>query len=277
MYEWIVAGTLVVTSLAAVAALFFTRQSIQATNSQLRISEQGQITDRYNAAIANLGSRSIDIRLGGIYALQRLMQDSPRDQPTVIAVLCAFVRDRTMPNRKPHKPPVFPPPTDIQAALTVVGTRNAVRDGRTTVDLDNTQLAKAELAFAKLASADLHGADLRGADLLGTNLDAADLHGADLRGALIERADLRAADLRQADLRGADIERADLQGAVLLGTNLSRAFLGHADFRGALIDDVDFRGADLTSALWPATPVPPGWQRDTDSGRLKRAGTAAAN
>ena len=63
------------TSLAAVAALFFTRQSIQATDSQLRTSEQGQITDRYNAAIANLGSRSIDIRLGGFYALQRLMQD----------------------------------------------------------------------------------------------------------------------------------------------------------------------------------------------------------
>jgi hypothetical protein len=55
VYEWVVAATLVVTSAAAVAALFFTSQSIKATNSQLRISEQGQITDRYNAAIANLG------------------------------------------------------------------------------------------------------------------------------------------------------------------------------------------------------------------------------
>jgi hypothetical protein len=85
---------------AAVAALWFTGQSVRATNAQLQetrkqlqIQEQGQITDRYNAAITNLGSASVDVRLDGIYALQRIMQDSPRDQPTVVAVLCAFVRD----------------------------------------------------------------------------------------------------------------------------------------------------------------------------------------
>ena len=58
-----------------------------------------------------LGPGLIDIRLGGIYALQRLMQDSPRDQSTVIAVLCAFVRDSTTPTRKPHKPPTIGPLT----------------------------------------------------------------------------------------------------------------------------------------------------------------------
>jgi hypothetical protein len=67
--------------LAALLALLFTYQQVNATKVQLRIAEQGQITDRYNAAITNLGSRSIEVRLGGIYALQRLMQDSPRDQP----------------------------------------------------------------------------------------------------------------------------------------------------------------------------------------------------
>lgn len=115
--------------LAAVIALIFTWVAVSATNNQLQITEQGQITDRYNAAITNLGSSSIDVRLGGIYALQRLMQDSPRDQSTVVAVLCAFVRDHT---KSPYVPPapgpgiqVLPlpiqPPTDVQAALTVVG------------------------------------------------------------------------------------------------------------------------------------------------------------
>ena len=99
-----------------------TENQVQIARQGQATAEQGQFTDRYNAAITNLGSRSIDIRLGGIYALQRLMQDSPRDQPTIIAVLCAFVRDRTMPTRKPQKPPTIRPPTDIQAALTVVGT-----------------------------------------------------------------------------------------------------------------------------------------------------------
>jgi hypothetical protein len=91
--------------IAAFIAVFTNYQSQRATNVQLRIAEQGQITDRYNAAVTNLGSRSIEIRLGGIYALQRLMKDSPRDQSTVIAVLCAFVRDQTAPAVKPRKPP----------------------------------------------------------------------------------------------------------------------------------------------------------------------------
>ena len=109
----------------------------------LRVTNKQQISDRYNAAITNLASRSIDIRLGGIYALQSVMQDSPRDQPTVIAVLCAFVRDRTVPARKPHKPPASRPPTDVQAAVTVVGTRNLANDGGPTVpDLNHTQLAR---------------------------------------------------------------------------------------------------------------------------------------
>jgi hypothetical protein len=56
--------------LVAVAALIFTAQSlkatIDATNRQLQIAEQGQVTDRYNNAINNLGSPSVDVRLGGI-------------------------------------------------------------------------------------------------------------------------------------------------------------------------------------------------------------------
>jgi hypothetical protein len=101
--------------------------------SQLQLADQGQITDRYNAAITNLGSPSIEVRLGGIYALQRLMEDSPRDQSTVIAVLCAFVRDRTESAARLGKSRASRLATDIQAALTVVGTRDSAHDGRTTV------------------------------------------------------------------------------------------------------------------------------------------------
>ena len=92
--DWIQISVTALPGLAAVIALIFTSLAIRATGSpSSRSPEQGQITDRYNAAITNLGSPSVDVRLGGIYALQRIMQDSPRDQPTVVAVLCAFVRD----------------------------------------------------------------------------------------------------------------------------------------------------------------------------------------
>src|SRR5262249_10087803 len=128
--DWVAIAASSLPGVAALIALIFAWLSVTATNDQLKIAEQGQITDRYNAAITNLGSPSIDTRLGGIYGLQRLLQDSPRDQPTVVAVLCAFVRDKTAPPAKPQKQsglpqgPLPPPATDIQAAVTVIGTRN---------------------------------------------------------------------------------------------------------------------------------------------------------
>lgn len=38
----------------------------------IRVSQEGQITDRFSKAIDHLGSTSLEIRLGGIYALVRI-------------------------------------------------------------------------------------------------------------------------------------------------------------------------------------------------------------
>jgi uncharacterized protein YjbI with pentapeptide repeats len=273
--------------IAALIALFFSFQSIRATNAQLLIAEQGQITDRYNAAITNLGSSSVDVRLGGIYALQRIMQDSPRDQPTVIAVLCAFVRDHasTTNSRASHlraRPQTSPtpsqPPTDIQAVLTVVSSRNTFHDGSTTVvdftgaQLDGAQLAHAQFANANLSNVQLRanlleanlinadltnadlvrayllGANLRGAGLPYANLTQANLSGADLVHSELGHAQLSDAALRYADLSRADVEGANLTHAFLYSAILSRANLSHAKFTGANLTGANLTGANLTGA-----------------------------
>jgi hypothetical protein len=36
-----------------------------------RLTQQGQITDRYTKAIEQLGAEKLEVRLGGIYALGR--------------------------------------------------------------------------------------------------------------------------------------------------------------------------------------------------------------
>lgn len=67
-----------------------------------RLTQQGQITDRYTKAIEQLGSDKLDVRLGGIYALERIAADSPRDHPTVVEVLSAFVREHGQPPHQYH-------------------------------------------------------------------------------------------------------------------------------------------------------------------------------
>jgi membrane protein implicated in regulation of membrane protease activity len=57
--------TALVAGLAGLAAL----GSLAMASRTFRLSQQGQITDRYTKAIEQLGSDKLDVRLGGIYAL----------------------------------------------------------------------------------------------------------------------------------------------------------------------------------------------------------------
>jgi hypothetical protein len=65
------------------------------------LTEQGQVTERYTKAIEQLGSDKLDIRIGGIYALERIARDSARDHPAVIEVLAAFVREHSHDCQRP--------------------------------------------------------------------------------------------------------------------------------------------------------------------------------
>lgn len=136
-----------VTAFTALAALVFTAMSLTATRDQINVAEQGQITDRYTKAVDQIGIQGVEhleTRLGGIYALERLARDSPRDQSTIIEVLSAFARGNAPVSAGRPVPavpalrlsfPAFPdadsiaclhrPVTlDVQAALTVLGRRD---------------------------------------------------------------------------------------------------------------------------------------------------------
>ncbi len=55
-----------------------------------RLNQAGQITERFTRAIDQLGNSSMDVRLGGIYALERIARDSRHDHPQVMEVLTAI-------------------------------------------------------------------------------------------------------------------------------------------------------------------------------------------
>jgi len=129
--------------LVAGAALVFTalnfdllrRNSEQADQWQRRtheLTEQGQITDRYTKAVEQLGSDKLDVRIGGIYALERIARDSVKDHPTVMEVLTAFIREHSREQwppsdaGSPEQERLTRP--DVHTAITVVGRRVDPRD-----------------------------------------------------------------------------------------------------------------------------------------------------
>ncbi|WP_245939692.1 pentapeptide repeat-containing protein [Stenomitos frigidus] len=155
--------------------------------------QQGQerlITDRFAKAVEQLGSQDIDVRLGGIYSLERIAKDSPKDHWTVMEVLTAYVRNKSsLPKAWEDTPPKKRKPlpavtTDVQSALKVIERRKVKNDPEYRYpNLSHSNLSHADLDVYNLHGFNLNGTSLSGANLLFANLYDANLYGADLNGA----------------------------------------------------------------------------------------------
>ena len=227
-------------TLAQIFAGGFLLLGLYFTWRNLSITEEGKLTDRFSNAVELLGNKTLSVRLGGIYALERIARDSQKDHWTVMEVLTGFVRENARRGSEPEgSMTLFLPAeirTDVQAVLTVIGRRKwidrerhappgqAMKPGEG-LDLSRTNLRNASLsgnfAFANLSGSDLNGANLRDANLTNARLDRADIRGARLMGCNLIGTQLIEANLSGAKLAGADLFAASLIGASLLKTDLS--------------------------------------------------------
>jgi uncharacterized protein YjbI with pentapeptide repeats len=257
---------------AAIAGLYF-------TGHQYGLTEQGQVTDRFTRAVEQLGSDKPDVRLGGIYSLERLARDSTPDRSTIMEVLSAFIRGNAP---APPQPPLQIAavrsvrcaldansliPIDIQAAVTVIGRRDPTVVDLRPIDLSHACLCRANLAGLKLREADLTGTDLRWADLANVQtvghvvteqhlrlkpaVDLSDAHldDANLSHAIAVGAKLTRAHMSYMDLTGVRLTDADLAGATINSGNLTGADLSLADLTGADLWKADLTGANLSNAV----------------------------
>ncbi|GAA3291100.1 pentapeptide repeat-containing protein [Dactylosporangium vinaceum] len=188
------------------------------TYRQLRINRDGQLTDRFTAAIDHLGqdaNSSLAMTLGGIYALERIARDSRSDRSAIQDILAAFIRDRSPWPPRPGELDASTPISDlprlagrlpaVQAALTVLG--------RMPRPISRNQRL-----------------DLRRTDLRRANLQSADLRLVDLEEAHLERAWLRAANLNEASLWGTDLTDAKLHEVKIFNVQGGEAAIWPADF-----------------------------------------------
>lgn len=183
-----------------------------ANEAQLTLAFQGQITDRYTKAVDQLGSDHLDVRVGGIYALERIARNSPPDRAAIEEVLTAYVRDHA---------PWPPPPTfpSLQAIIQRLVTfaqrqRSALQwwKARDTVGQDQDQKG---------------GQDKEGAEPQGPP--------ADVQAAVtvLGRRQLPPDGLRRLDLTGVDLRRAVISS--------SGPYL-HANF-----EEADFSNGNLSA------------------------------
>jgi len=279
--------------LAAAATIIFSIIRIWINERTATATEEGLITDRISKAVEGLGAEktvkdqdgestkpNLEVRIGAIYALERIAQDSLRDHIQIMEILCAYIRENA-PLRETEKNPfeiwqdtvsddpnadkpkmpgweeivdwanTLPKPrTDIQVALEVIG-RRAPRQIK--VERDATVRGSKVGYRLDLRSTCLQGADLSELEFTHclfnqAQLQGADLNEAQLQGARLSKAQLQGAVLFEAQLQGAHLSEAQLQGADLEGAQLQGAYLFGAQLQRADLNRAQLQGAYLIGA-----------------------------
>jgi hypothetical protein len=237
---------------------------------QTNADRQRRITESFSKAVEQLGSDKLEVRLGGIYSLERISKESPDDYWPVMENLTAFVRERSRPNEAERNSQDLEqrvsrrayflwqeagrpdgraedfwadaaaqeefgePATDVAAVLTVI-----MRRSKQSRERESVNYWVLDLRGAILKQCDLYNVHLEGANLRSAHLERANLYDAHLEGA----------GLIAAHLEGAYLNDAHLEGAALNRANLERANLGDAHLEGAYLSNAHLEGADLYGAM----------------------------
>ncbi|MFI5914006.1 pentapeptide repeat-containing protein [Dactylosporangium sp. NPDC051541] len=248
----------IIALVAAAASAFAAFQAVDSTREQTDTTRRGQLTDRFTAAVDQLGSDRQEVRLGGIYALEQVAKEDPSYQPVVIGILSAFVRLHGIPSTSAAPAGnVAQDHADAYAAFTVIARRNPDIANKDIVDLSHASLVGVNLSKVN-HNAYLQSALMSGVDLSDANLDRAYMAGATLDHAVLSRVrmignlssiNLEGSILVDASLPGARIQDGDLRGANLTRAKLNGAYLAHASMIDAILIGADLGGADLRAAF----------------------------
>jgi uncharacterized protein YjbI with pentapeptide repeats len=269
----------VLTAIGAVALLFqlgYTRESTKAATRTQQVTEQGQVTDRFYKAIEQLASAPTDVRMGALFALERIAQDSDRDYEQVMSIIAAYVRQRAKLSAAQFlEPPTSGTPVgeDIQVAMTILGrrTKRFMAGEVTPIDLSETDLTRVRLRDANFNGARFQGCYLDEAEFVGGSFQGTDFSGVVARSAKFERCLLGDADFTYAHLNAAGFTDLQLDPTdEWLRPDVSRVegMLDGVDFWEAKLHKTRFSVSDLSRCkgvrkvqldkAWvaPGTPLP---------------------
>ncbi len=254
-----------------------------------------KVTNRGDWKVFTETVPNLEVRIGAIYALERISQDSPRDHIQIMEILCAYIHENA-PADKTQALPEAPwdpksetdeplkgaaiegaggqrfvvhrvaskawrraqslnPRTDVQIAFDVIGRRDEAQFAR-----ERGEKRQGGHGYRlDLRDVNLRGVDLSQRDLRHAGLSGARMEGADLNGARMEGADLSGAWMKGADLIEARMEGANLFAASMEGANHSGARMRRANLKGAQME-----GATLFQARMEEADLSGAWMEGAD-------------
>jgi len=211
------------------------------------IDRQEQFVDRFDRAISLLGSPHEEIRLSGIYALDRMLTDSNPERETILKILTAILRHKLQSADEVGHTRSDEVEAVISALKRYLGLNS--KTNKLALNLGSMHLSGVHLNWLNLTRVDFSRSILDKAEMRKVNLTGGDLSDASLAGADLSYSDLTAVNLANANLSGAL-----LNGTVLTDASLQGTFLRGVDLSGT----IGLTTGQILSAITDrATRLPP--------------------
>lgn len=297
-------------ALAAIIGLPFLIWRSVVAQSMATTAQQGLITDRINKAVEGLGAQktvraqkksssgvpqfqldqggnpdvrlpiineltepNLEVRIGSIYALERIAQDSDRDHIRIMEILCAYIRENA-----PARDAKNPDFDDWEFCHEFENNNERVEyeklykkrfgmhfhaSGKDAGELGQWAFELPELSTDIGAALNVIGrrlqrqidlentAKMRGGavgyqlDLRRTNLQRAEIFGLNFQNAILFEARLEGANLIETCFKGANLRGARINAVFAQKANFDEANLQDASFQRAKLGEASFSGAQM--------------------------------
>ncbi|MER5459056.1 pentapeptide repeat-containing protein [Micromonospora sp. NPDC002389] len=242
----VVAGAAIGALLVSAVGVIYTGRSVQvaadsvaAARDELRLFEQGQANERYSRGVEHLGSESLDVRIGGILALEQFANDVPTRAASVREILNSFISVHA-PRRDVRAVPVVP-----KVSAGGFNPRPVAHDTQTALATLGRVGGPISLSYLDLGGAAFSG-NYADSWFWATDLSSSAAIRANMKGSVFAYSDLSFVFFALTDLRGGNFESANLSGARLERTDLRDANFTNAMLAGATLIGSDLRGAKIT-------------------------------
>ena len=236
------------------------RRQAETAQEQADTAHQGLLHDRYQRGAEMLGHEILSVRLAGIYSLERLAKDDPKQYHIqVIQSFCSFVTNPPNNSEQIELPSGQAANAeqatrqDVRAAIYALGNRSEVgksleEEAEIRLDLRSARLVGCDLSQMDFSNSLLGGADLTSANLVNCHLNRADLRRTIFTNGKLEGTNFSQAILYKTNLSRTTCVDANFANTVISQSNLSRGTFTKASFNGTMFIDTVLTNASLKDA-----------------------------
>lgn len=189
---------------------------------------------------------NIEVRIGAIYSLERIAQDSLRDHVQIMEILCTYIRENS-----PAWKTINQIRTDIATALTIIGRRTEKQKAHETLH----RRGLFSLHGCNLQKFEGRGLDFSGIDFSGSWLNDAVFFDCNFSRCHFEKSKLKDGAMIRCSLDNIEAKSAILSGRMLPGSTFRGSYLFEASFDDCRIDKnpnygdpTDFSYASIVNA-----------------------------